>query len=64
MQRRTWPIGWPNRFKRELMRWRRYGASTWKELPMLTSDFKEFVALFNLNRVEYLVVGGYPQKQL
>lgn len=26
---------------------------------MLTSDFKEFVALFNSNRVEYLVVGGY-----
>jgi hypothetical protein len=26
---------------------------------MLTSDFKEFVALFNSNQVEYLVVGGY-----
>ena len=26
---------------------------------MLTSDFKEFAALLNLNRVEYLVVGGY-----
>ncbi|MBA3594659.1 MAG: hypothetical protein H0W47_12815 [Polaromonas sp.] len=26
---------------------------------MLTSDFKEFAALFNLNKVEYLVVGGY-----
>ena len=25
---------------------------------MLTSDFKEFVALFNSNRVDYLVVGG------
>jgi hypothetical protein len=30
-----------------------------KEPLMLTSDFKEFVALFNSNRVEYLVVGGY-----
>ncbi len=26
---------------------------------MLTSDFREFVALFRSNRVEYLVVGGY-----
>ena len=26
---------------------------------MLTSDFKEFAALLNSNRVEYLVVGGY-----
>lgn len=26
---------------------------------MLTSDFKEFVALFNSNQVDYLVVGGY-----
>ena len=55
----TWPIGWLSRFKREAMRSRRCGASMCKELPMLTSDFKESVALFNLNRVEYLVVGGY-----
>ena len=26
---------------------------------MLTSDFKEFVALLHSNGVEYLVVGGY-----
>jgi predicted nucleotidyltransferase len=26
---------------------------------MLTSDFKEFAALLNLNQAEYLVVGGY-----
>lgn len=26
---------------------------------MLTSDFREFAALLNSNRVEYLVVGGY-----
>lgn len=26
---------------------------------MLTSDFKEFAALLNSNKVEYLVVGGY-----
>ncbi len=26
---------------------------------MLTSDFKEFAALLNANRVEYLIVGGY-----
>lgn len=26
---------------------------------MLTSDFKEFAALFNSNEVDYLVVGGY-----
>jgi hypothetical protein len=26
---------------------------------MLTPDFKEFAALLNSNRVEYLVVGGY-----
>jgi hypothetical protein len=26
---------------------------------MLTPDFKEFAELLNLNRVEYLVVGGY-----
>jgi hypothetical protein len=26
---------------------------------MLTKDFKEFVALFNANAVEYLIVGGY-----
>jgi hypothetical protein len=26
---------------------------------MLTSDFKEFAELLNLNKVEYLVVGGY-----
>ena len=26
---------------------------------MLTSDFKEFAALFNSNGVDYLVVGGY-----
>ena len=27
--------------------------------PMLNEDFKEFVALLNSNRVEYLIVGGY-----
>ncbi len=26
---------------------------------MLTPDFKEFAALLNSNKVEYLVVGGY-----
>ena len=26
---------------------------------MLSKDFKEFLALLNLNRVDYLVVGGY-----
>jgi hypothetical protein len=26
---------------------------------MLTSDFKEFAELLNLNQAEYLVVGGY-----
>ena len=26
---------------------------------MLNEDFKEFAALLNSNRVEYLIVGGY-----
>ena len=26
---------------------------------MLNQDFKEFAELFNSNRVEYLIVGGY-----
>jgi hypothetical protein len=41
------------------MRWKRCAGNTlWGE-PMLTSDFREFAALLNSNRVEYLVVGGY-----
>ena len=30
-----------------------------KATPMLSRDFKEFVASLNANGVEYLVVGGY-----
>ena len=30
---------------------------------MLTSDFKEFVALFNSNRVDYLVVGAATREK-
>ena len=29
------------------------------DAPLLTDDFKEFLRLFNANRVEYLLVGGY-----
>ena len=31
----------------------------WNPIPMLSRDFKEFVALLNAHEVEYLVVGGY-----
>jgi len=31
----------------------------WHLNPMLSRDFKEFVALLNAHGVEYLVVGGY-----
>lgn len=42
------------------MRWRCCAANTRQGQPkMLTSDFKEFAKLLNLNGVEYLVVGGY-----
>src|SRR4051794_21249562 len=29
------------------------------DVPLLTDDFKEFLRLFNENRVDYLLVGGY-----
>lgn len=29
------------------------------DAPLLPDDFKEFLKLFNANRVEYLLVGGY-----
>ncbi len=29
------------------------------DAPLLTDDFKEFLRLFNANRVDYLLVGGY-----
>ena len=41
------------------MRWKTCVATTAKDSPMLTPDFKEFAALLNSNGVEYLVVGGY-----
>ena len=41
------------------MRWKRCAIKACKGSPMLTSDFKEFAALLNSNKVEYLVVGGY-----
>jgi hypothetical protein len=41
------------------MRWRLCGNTTAKDNLMLTPDFKEFAALLNSNKVEYLVVGGY-----
>ncbi len=41
------------------MRLKRFADKALPDLPMLTSDFKEFAALLNSNGVEYLVVGGY-----
>ena len=41
------------------MRWKHCVISTLRGSLMLTSDFKEFAELLNLNGVEYLVVGGY-----
>ena len=41
------------------MRWKRCAIKACKGSLMLTSDFKEFAALLNSNKVEYLVVGGY-----
>jgi hypothetical protein len=53
-------IGLSSLCRRALMRWKRCGANTTQgQAKMLTSDFKEFAELLNLNQVEYLVVGGY-----
>ena len=41
------------------MRWSNCALPGSKAIPMLSRDFKEFVASLNANRVEYLVVGGY-----
>ena len=41
------------------MRGRLCGNTTAKDKLMLTPDFKEFAALLNSNKVEYLVVDGY-----
>ena len=40
-----------------MRRWRSYGGK-WLD-TMLNQDFKEFAALLNSNKVEYLIVGGY-----
>jgi hypothetical protein len=29
------------------------------DVPLLTDDFREFLSLLNVNRVDYLLVGGY-----
>ena len=41
------------------MRWSNCASPGSKAIPMLSRDFKEFVASLNANGVEYLVVGGY-----
>jgi predicted nucleotidyltransferase len=62
-RRLIWRIGWRNLCRRALMPSRLCASSittrTRKAKRMLTSDFKEFAALLNLNQVEYLIVGGY-----
>jgi hypothetical protein len=39
--------------------WKPCVSNIYRPILMLTPDFKEFAELLNLNRVEYLVVGGY-----
>ena len=61
MQRKSpqiWRIGLLKPFRPESMQWRPCAFSTAKDSLMLTSDFKEFAALLNSNKVEYPVVGG------
>lgn len=41
------------------MPWSNCGSNGLPPIPMLSRDFKEFVALLNSHGVEYLVVGGY-----
>ncbi len=41
------------------MHWKHCGVKAFLVNPMLTSDFKEFAALLNSSKVEYLIVGGY-----
>lgn len=41
------------------MRWSCCAKNGLRAAPMLSKDFKEFVALLNAHEVEYLLVGGY-----
>lgn len=56
MRPKTSPTGYRALWKSDL---RPLNFYVDKPIPMLNTDFKEFLALLTAHRVEYLVVGGY-----
>ena len=53
----TCSFGFPSLWRRGWLRWSCCASKCGGR--MLNEDFKEFAALLNSNRVEYLIVGGY-----